>query len=76
MTSRIFIVDMLRKRIPPHLIGKVQPVVSDLSGGFILGNAHTISYTSNPAFILRVFRSSNKTGFIKVQTISSSSKKM
>ncbi|KAL6072820.1 DNA repair endonuclease XPF, variant 2 [Balamuthia mandrillaris] len=54
VSSRILIVDMLNKCVPSHLIT-----------GFLVNHAQRVSETSMEAFILRLFRQSNKTGFIK-----------
>lgn len=54
VTSRILIVDILRKRIPMHL-----------ATGMIVDDAHRVTETSVEAFILRKYRESNSTGFIK-----------
>jgi len=57
MSSRTLVVDFLTKRVPAHLIS-----------GILVCNAHRVSATSSEAFILRLFRESNKTGFIKAFT--------
>jgi DNA excision repair protein ERCC-4 len=54
ITSRVLIVDLLKKRLPSHLIA-----------GFVVNQAHYLSETSTEAFILRTYRQTNKTGFIK-----------
>ena len=54
ITSRILIVDMLCSRIP---IEKIT--------GFIINHAHKISDRSTEAFILRLYRQKNLTGFVK-----------
>jgi DNA excision repair protein ERCC-4 len=53
-TSFVLIVDLLKKRLPPHLIS-----------GFIVANAEHITETSTEVFILRYYRQVNKNGFIK-----------
>lgn len=57
ITSRILIVDMLDNKINPATIL-----------GFLIPNAHRIGEFSMEAFILRVFRDNNTTGFIKAFT--------
>ncbi|XP_065833923.1 DNA repair endonuclease XPF-like isoform X2 [Oscarella lobularis] len=54
ITSRILVVDMLRNQIPTHLIH-----------GIIVNHAHKVTDESTEAFILRLYREKNKTGFIK-----------
>eukprot|EP01128_Nolandella_sp_AFSM9_P011423 TRINITY_DN8146_c0_g1_i1.p1 TRINITY_DN8146_c0_g1~~TRINITY_DN8146_c0_g1_i1.p1 ORF type:complete len:184 (+),score=18.50 TRINITY_DN8146_c0_g1_i1:261-812(+) len=54
VTSRIPIVDMLRKSIPSHLIG-----------GIIVARAHEVGALSTENFILRLFREHNKNGFVQ-----------
>ena len=54
VTSRILIMDILQKRLPVHLIT-----------GLVFLNAHRVSDISAEAFIARLFRIENKTGFIK-----------
>ena len=54
ITSRILAVDLLTRRAP----------VSSISG-FLVWDAHRVSDISSEAFILRLFRQDNKTGFIK-----------
>lgn len=46
---------MLRQRLPGHLIA-----------GFVIANAHRVNEASTESFILRLYRESNKIGFIKV----------
>jgi len=58
ITSRILVVDLLRQRLPGHLIA-----------GFLIYNAHRVSESSTESFILRLYRDSNRTGFIKVRRI-------
>lgn len=54
VTSRILVVDMLLERIP-----------LDLITGLIVFKAHKIEDECQEAFILRLYRMKNKTGFIK-----------
>jgi DNA excision repair protein ERCC-4 len=54
ITTRILVVDMLKNRIP---IDKIT--------GFIILRAHKVLESCQEAFALRLFRQSNKTGFIK-----------
>lgn len=54
VTTRIFVVDLLKKRIPIELIT-----------GIIVMRAHQIIESCQEAFALRLYRQSNKTGFIK-----------
>ena len=54
ITSRILAVDLLTHRTPTSSIT-----------GFLVWDAHRVSETSSEAFILRLFRQENKTGFIK-----------
>ncbi|KAJ8916739.1 hypothetical protein NQ315_013944 [Exocentrus adspersus] len=54
VTTRILVVDMLKKRVP---IDKIT--------GFIVLRAHRIFESCQEAFVLRLYRQSNKTGFIK-----------
>ncbi|KJE97093.1 DNA repair helicase RAD25 [Capsaspora owczarzaki ATCC 30864] len=54
ITPRILIVDMLKKRIPIHHIT-----------GLLVHRAHKVVDTSTEAFIIRLFRHSNREGFIK-----------
>lgn len=54
ITSRILIVDMLDQKLDPAQID-----------GFLVYNVHRIMESSIEAFILRVFRERNQTGFIK-----------
>ncbi|EDO39065.1 predicted protein [Nematostella vectensis] len=54
VTSRILVVDMLTKRIPVHLVS-----------GMLVLKAHKIIESCQEAFILRLYRENNKTGFIK-----------
>lgn len=54
ITSRILVVDLLKDKIPTHQI----------IGIFVL-RAHTIIESCQEAFALRLFRRTNKTGFIK-----------
>ncbi|KAJ7984723.1 hypothetical protein DPEC_G00357710 [Dallia pectoralis] len=57
VTSRILVVDFLTDRIPAHLIS-----------GILVYRAHKIIDSCQEAFILRLFRQKNKTGFIKAFT--------
>jgi DNA excision repair protein ERCC-4 len=54
ITSRILVVDILRNQIPTHIIT-----------GIIVNHAHKVTDGSTEAFILRLYRERNKTGFIK-----------
>jgi DNA excision repair protein ERCC-4 len=54
ITSRILAVDLLTHRTPTSSIT-----------GFLVWDAHRVTETSSEAFILRLFRQENKTGFIK-----------
>ncbi|KAJ7377217.1 DNA repair endonuclease XPF [Desmophyllum pertusum] len=54
VTSRILVVDMLTKRLPIHLVT-----------GIVVYRAHKIIESCQEAFILRLYRENNKTGFIK-----------
>ncbi|XP_049915911.1 DNA repair endonuclease XPF [Epinephelus moara] len=62
VTSRILVVDFLTDRIPAHLIS-----------GILVYRAHKIIESCQEAFILRLFRQKNKTGFIKAFTDKSTS---
>ncbi|KAM6951362.1 DNA repair endonuclease XPF [Aplochiton taeniatus] len=57
VTSRILVVDFLTDRIPANLIT-----------GVLVYRAHKIIESCQEAFILRLFRQKNKTGFIKAFT--------
>ncbi|XP_076025802.1 DNA repair endonuclease XPF [Genypterus blacodes] len=57
VTSRILVVDFLTDRIPAHLIS-----------GILVYRAHKVTSSSQEAFILRLYRQKNKTGFIKAFT--------
>ncbi|CAL9698808.1 unnamed protein product [Knipowitschia caucasica] len=57
VTSRILVVDLLTDRIPAHLVS-----------GILVYRAHKIIESCQEAFILRLFRQKNKTGFIKAFT--------
>uniref|UniRef100_A0A3B3ZE04 DNA repair endonuclease XPF n=1 Tax=Periophthalmus magnuspinnatus TaxID=409849 RepID=A0A3B3ZE04_9GOBI len=57
VTSRILVVDFLTDRIPAHLVS-----------GILVYRAHKIIESCQEAFILRLFRQKNKTGFIKAFT--------
>ncbi|XP_061433050.1 DNA repair endonuclease XPF [Lethenteron reissneri] len=54
ITSRILVVDFLTDRIPAHLIT-----------GILVYKAHRLIESCQEAFVLRLFRQKNKTGFIK-----------
>ncbi|KAF2358147.1 ERCC4 domain [Trinorchestia longiramus] len=54
VTSRILVVDLLMNRVPAHLIT-----------GVVVWKAHKILESCQEAFILRLYRQKNKTGFIK-----------
>eukprot|EP00794_Sanderia_malayensis_P007975 gene7975-8834_t len=54
ITSRILVVDILTNRLPTHLVT-----------GIIVYKAHRIVDSGQEAFILRMYREKNKTGFIK-----------
>ncbi|XP_065070026.1 DNA repair endonuclease XPF-like isoform X2 [Rhopilema esculentum] len=54
VTSRILVVDILTERLPTHLVT-----------GIIVYRAHKIVESGQEAFILRMYRQKNKTGFIK-----------
>ncbi|KAI9591455.1 hypothetical protein BDF19DRAFT_455072 [Syncephalis fuscata] len=54
VTSRILVVDMLKKRVPITLIT-----------GVIVVNAHKVTGHSLEAFILRLYRNENTNGFLK-----------
>ncbi|XP_017543379.1 DNA repair endonuclease XPF isoform X2 [Pygocentrus nattereri] len=57
VTSRILVVDFLTDKIPAHLIS-----------GILVYRAHKIIDSCQEAFILRLYRQKNKTGFIKAFT--------
>ncbi|XP_067634879.1 DNA repair endonuclease XPF isoform X2 [Eurosta solidaginis] len=54
ISTRILVVDLLKRRIPIELIT-----------GIVVLRAHTIIESCQEAFALRLYRMSNKTGFIK-----------
>ncbi|KAI0216570.1 DNA repair protein RAD16 [Massospora cicadina] len=54
ITSRILVVDLLCDRVPIPLVT-----------GFLVADAHQVSPHSTEAFILRIFRQQNRSGFIK-----------
>jgi DNA excision repair protein ERCC-4 len=54
ITSRLLAVDLLTGRVP-----------ASTASGMVVWDAHRISETSGEAFILRLFRQQNRTGFIK-----------
>ncbi|CAK8539532.1 unnamed protein product [Lathyrus sativus] len=55
ITSRILIVDLLTNKLPASIIS-----------GLIILNAHSVSETSTEAFIVRIFRSLNRSAFVRV----------
>eukprot|EP01132_Coremiostelium_polycephalum_P004610 gene4610-5759_t len=55
--SSIFVLDFLMKRIPHHLVS-----------GIIIVNAHRVTDTSTESLLIRLYRQTNKTGFIKAFT--------
>ncbi|EGD81348.1 hypothetical protein PTSG_11379 [Salpingoeca rosetta] len=57
VTSRILVVDMLMGRVPMANVH-----------GIVVPDAHRVIPTSSEAFILRLFRHENRTGFIKAIT--------
>lgn len=57
ISTRILVVDLLKKRIPIELIS-----------GIIVLRAHQIIESCQEAFALRLYRQSNKTGFVKAFT--------
>lgn len=59
VTSRIMVMDLLMERAPVELIT-----------GFIVWKAHKILESCQEAFILRLYRQKNKTGFVKALTSS------
>lgn len=59
ISTRILVVDLLRQRIPMQLIT-----------GIIVLRAHQIVESCQEAFALRLYRQSNKTGFVKAFTSS------
>ncbi|KAI9208291.1 uncharacterized protein BJ171DRAFT_438598 [Polychytrium aggregatum] len=54
VSSRVLVVDLLNKVVPVEKIT-----------GIIVNHAHRVTETSTEAFILRLFRTDNKVGFIK-----------
>lgn len=54
ISTRILVVDLLKKRIPIELI----------TGIFVL-RAHNVIESCQEAFALRLYRQHNKTGFVK-----------
>lgn len=54
ITSRILIVDMLNERVPFKKVA-----------GIMVNNAHRLTETCAEAFIVRLFRQANRTGFIR-----------
>jgi len=59
ITTRILVVDLLKGRVPSELIT-----------GVIVLRAHKVIESCQEAFVLRLFRQKNKTGFIKAFTSS------
>ncbi|XP_066585729.1 DNA repair endonuclease XPF-like isoform X2 [Prorops nasuta] len=59
VSGRILVVDLLKNRVPLHLIT-----------GIIVYRAHSIINSYQEAFALRLYRQQNKTGFIKAFTSS------
>ncbi|PBC30084.1 DNA repair endonuclease XPF [Apis cerana cerana] len=57
MSGPILVVDLLKKRIPLHLVT-----------GILVYRAHNILNSYQEAFALRLYRQNNKTGFIKAFT--------
>ncbi|RKP08935.1 hypothetical protein THASP1DRAFT_14944 [Thamnocephalis sphaerospora] len=57
VTSRIFVVDLLKKRVPVPLIT-----------GILVANAQKVTPYSLEAFVLRLYRQENAEGFIKAFT--------
>ncbi|XP_050890567.1 uncharacterized protein LOC127095971 [Lathyrus oleraceus] len=55
ITPRILIVDLLTNKLPASIIS-----------GLIILNAHSVSKTSTEAFIVRIFRSLNRSAFVRV----------
>lgn len=60
VTSRILVVDMLTKKLPIHLVT-----------GIVVCRAHKIIDSCQEAFILRLYRENNKSGFVKAFSDSS-----
>ncbi|CAM9663637.1 unnamed protein product, partial [Ectocarpus sp. 8 AP-2014] len=54
VTSRVLIVDLLTKTVKPEQIS-----------GILVHNAHRVVETSSEAFILRIYREGNGSGFVK-----------
>ena len=54
VTSRILILDLLQKRVQPECIT-----------GLVVLDAHRVTSNSVEAFILRLYRAKNSTGFVK-----------
>lgn len=59
ISGRILVVDLLKKRVPLHLVS-----------GILVYRAHNIINSYQEAFALRLYRQANKTGFIKAFTSS------
>lgn len=57
ITGRILVVDLLKNRVPLHLVT-----------GILVYRAHNILNAYQEAFALRLYRQNNKTGFIKAFT--------
>uniref|UniRef100_T1J6Q8 DNA repair endonuclease XPF n=1 Tax=Strigamia maritima TaxID=126957 RepID=T1J6Q8_STRMM len=62
ITSRILVVDFLTNRVPTELVT-----------GILVYRAHKVIESAQEAFILRLYREKNKTGFIKAFTDSPTS---
>lgn len=60
ISGRILVVDLLKNRVPLHLVT-----------GILIYRAHNILNAYQEAFALRLYRQTNKTGFIKAFTSSS-----
>lgn len=60
ISGRILVVDLLKNRVPLHLVT-----------GILVYRAHNILNAYQEAFALRLYRQTNKTGFIKAFTNSS-----
>ncbi|EFJ24922.1 hypothetical protein SELMODRAFT_232247 [Selaginella moellendorffii] len=54
VTSRILVVDMLNERVPFHKVA-----------GIIVNNSHRMTETCAEAFIVRLYRSKNKAGYVR-----------
>lgn len=58
ITTRILVVDLLKKRVP---IAKIT--------GFVVLRAHTILESCQEAFALRLFRQNNKVRFLSISKV-------